>query len=441
MNLEPLTGKAKTAYGLCTQRQCVFEGSVRSGKTVVSLLAWLRYVIHGPDGNLLMVGRTERTLERNIIHVLIDMLGPDRCRLNRGSGELWMLGRRIYIAGANDERAHTKIQGQTLAGAYVDEIATIPESFYSQLLSRLSVDGAQLFGTSNPDTPRHWLLDQYLSRAAVTLEQDGSVTYHEGDTLDLARLRFVLPDNPHLPAGYVDAISREFVGLWYRRFILGEWVVADGAIYDMFDQEAHVVDDGPTTVYDWWLGVDYGASNPFVALLFAAGPGKDGVDRVWVMREWRHDPKAHKGKAASLTNADYSQRLANWIQGGADGAAKPGTIAVSWAHVDPSAAAFIIQLHNDRWVRPTLADNAVLDGIQSVSTLIGQDRLRVHRSCTGLLDELAGYVWDPDAQEKGEDKPDKRDDHSVDAARYGVMGSRRLWGRWLVMPSATAAAA
>src|SRR5699024_6330502 len=126
--LQPLQGKANQAIDLAEHRLNIWEGSVRSGKTVSSLIAWLLYVRQGPAGNLAMIGRTERTLKRNIIDPLVDWLGPERCRYVAGSGELWITGRRIYLAGANDERAAAKIQGLTLAGAYVDEVTVIPES-------------------------------------------------------------------------------------------------------------------------------------------------------------------------------------------------------------------------------------------------------------------------------------------------------------------------
>src|SRR5690606_26825491 len=150
------------SVALATARTNVWEGSVRSGKTIASLLAWLLYVRQGPAGNLAMIGKTERTLKRNVIDVLVEMLGERRCRHNRGEGELNLLGRRIYLAGANDARSEDKIRGLTLAGAYVDEASLVPEAFWSMLLTRLSVEGARLFATSNPDNPHHWLMRSYL---------------------------------------------------------------------------------------------------------------------------------------------------------------------------------------------------------------------------------------------------------------------------------------
>ncbi|MFA9432930.1 MULTISPECIES: PBSX family phage terminase large subunit [unclassified Egicoccus] len=424
MSVAPLVGKQLASVQHATARLNIWEGSVRSGKTIGSILAWLRFIRTAPPGNLLMAGRTERTLERNVVHPMQDMLGRKRVRFVRGAGELWVCGRRIYIAGANDERAQEKIRGLTLVGAYVDEVSTVPESFWSMLLTRLSIDGARLFGTTNPDNPRHWLLKDYLNRATVTIDRDGQILGGDGaELLDLARFRFTLHDNPHLPAAYIASLEREFVGLWYRRFILGEWVAAEGAIYDMLDLDgdsSHVVDQLPD-VHDWWLTVDYGTTNPFVALLIG-----EHTDGLVVAREWRWDSRAQRRQ---LTDGEYATKLQSWVDGGADGLAMPPD--VSKVFVDPSAASFIRQLYRDGWSGVTPADNTVEDGIRETSSLLAARRLTIHRSCSGLLDEMAGYSWDPKAQDRGEDAPLKQDDHGPDALRYGVRMLRRVWRRWL----------
>lgn len=433
MKLEPLTGKARLTVTESTCRLNLYEGSVRSSKTVSSLLAWLLYVRNGPAGNLLMVGKTERTLKRNVIDPLTEWLGRSRCRHVIGEGELHLLGRRIYLAGANDEKAQEKIRGLTLAGAYVDEASTTPESFWAMLLTRLSVEGARLFGTTNPDGPNHWLLKKYLQRASVWVDHDGQVHRHDGpapdgeERLDLARFSFRLADNPTLDPAYVEALSREFTGLWRKRFIDGLWVLAEGAIFDTFDDERHVVDVLPQ-ISRWWLAVDYGTTNPFVALLI--GLGVD--DRLYVAREWRWDSSV---QLRQKTDAQYSADLAAWLDlldppgrdGELPGAGMPEVVAV-----DPSAASFIAQLWSDGWRGVRGADNAVDDGLRAVANLLAADRLLIHESCTGLLAELPGYVWDAKAAKRGEDAPLKVDDHGPDALRYGVQACRRVWSRWVL---------
>ncbi len=431
MNVEPLVGKARQAATLADHRLNIWEGSVRSGKTIGSLLAWLRFVRTAPAGNLLMVGKTERTLKRNIIDPLIEMLGPTRCRYVIGAGEVWILGRRIYVAGANDEKAEGKIRGLTLAGAYIDEASVMPESMWSMLLTRLSIDGAKLFATTNPDSPNHWLLKKYLARARTWLRRDGSLEQYGNDEgrLDLARFSFRLTDNPTLTADYIAALSAEFTGLWRKRFVEGLWVLAEGAIYDMFDDRTHVTDTLPD-IHSWWLSIDYGTTNPFVAVLL--GEGTD--DRIHVAREWRWDSSVERRQ---LTDLDYSAKLRAWLDELAAQASTPGL--ETWAGcnrperilVDPSAASFIAQLHRDGWDSVRGADNAVEDGIRSTASLLAADRLRIHRSCTAGIDEMTGYVWDPKAQLRGDDRPLKTADHFPDALRYGIMGTRTVWRHWI----------
>jgi PBSX family phage terminase large subunit len=429
--IEPLAGKALLAVRAAEHRLNIFEGSVRSGKTVASLLAFLRFVRSGPEGNLLLAGKTERTLKRNIVDPLTEMLGPTRIRYQGGAGELHLLGRRIYLAGANDERASEKIRGLTLAGAYADELSTFPASFFAMLLSRLSLPGARLFATTNPDAPSHWLLADYLRRAAVHITGDGRrLENDDPEAPDLLRVSFRLPDNPHLPADYIEAISREYVGLWQRRFIDGEWVAAEGAIYDMLD----LTPDGPHVVSElprleaFWCAIDYGTANPFHALLI--GLGSD--ERLYVAREWRWDARAQHRQ---LTDAEYAQRLRAWLEGGAEGlyclSENPAPVPIERIILDPSAASFRAQLQRDGFGWARQADNEVLDGIRATASLLAAGRLRIHASCEHLLRELSGYVWDPKATERGEDAPLKVDDHGADALRYFVASTRVVWRSWL----------
>jgi len=413
--LTALTAKQRATWrAMADHRMVVCDGSVRSGKSIGADIAWIDFVRRGPRGNLLMAGRTRSALERNVIDPLSEMLGAGRCRYVQGSNKLFIGGRRIYVVGANDERAQEKIRGVTLVGAYVDEASTVPESFFMMLLNRLSVEGARLIATTNPDSPLHWLKQRYLDRA---------------DELDLARLEFRLEDNPYLPVGFVEATRREHTGLWYRRLILGEWVAAEGAVYDMLDLERHLVDTLPH-IDPWWLAVDYGTTNPLHALLY--GLGVDG--RLYVAREWRWDSRE---RHRQLTDAEYSERLRTWLEGGADGAflidGRPARVPVRRLILDPSAASFYAQLRRDGWVRPRDAENDVIDGIRYTASLISADRLRIHASCEHLVRELCGYSWDEKASERGLDAPLKVADHGADALRYGCYSTRRHTRHWLAL--------
>jgi PBSX family phage terminase large subunit len=418
--IKPLTGKAARSVKLATARFNVWEGAVRSSKTVASTFRWMQYVRNGPAGNLAMIGKTERTLKRNVIDPIIELVGTSRCRYLAGAGEVHLFGRRIYTAGANDARAVEKIQGLTLAGAYGDEIATWPEDLWDMLGTRLSVPGAQFFGTCNPAGPVHWLKRGWLDRSALWLGHDGSTsTGHAADPLDLHRFSFTLDDNPHLSPDFVAALKRQYVGLFFKRYIQGLWVPAEGAIFDMFDEKRHVTSDLPAITRWISVGIDHGTRNPFHAVVLGLG-----VDRkLHLTREWRWDSAL---KRRQLSDVEYSAELRQWL----------GTVPVPTTQltgvrpervvVDPSATGFRVQLHQDGL--PTIiADNAVLPGIRTMSSLFAVDALDIHESCRELLLELPGYSWDDKAAAEGEDKPIKVADHGVDAARYATHSTRGTW--------------
>lgn len=392
----------------------LWYGSVSSGKTVASLLRWLEFVATGPDGELAMAGKTERTLKRNCLDLMEDWLGDD-LQVTRGTGEARLWGRRIYLFGANDERAADRIKGMTLAGAYVDEATTWPENVWAMLLTRCRVKGAKVFATTNPDSPAHWLKERYIDR---------------GDEADVQMRTFQLniPDNPNLDADYVRAMRAQFVGVWAKRYIEGLWVAAEGAIYDMLDTERHVSAELPERLDRWTLALDYGTASVTHGVLLAVGSD----DRLWALREWVWDARKQQRQ---LTDGELTRNMADWLDTGAQGVylldEKPHPVPLEALYVDPSAASLRRQLQSDGWGWPNPADNKVLDGIRSVGNLLAADRLRVHPSCERLVKELQGYVWDSKAQEQGEDKPVKLDDHGPDALRYGVMGLLPVWRSWV----------
>lgn len=397
----PLSRKQLRSIGQATARINLWHGSVRSGKTIASLLAFVIAVATaGPSGLIIVVGRSLQTIERNVLEPLQDpvLFGPLARHVvhTRGATTATILGRTVHLIGAADARAEGRLRGLTAQLAYVDEATLLPEGFWTQLLARLSVPGARLYATTNPDSPRHWLKVGYLDRLAE---------------LDMRAWHFKLADNPSLSAEYVASLAAEYTGLWRRRMIDGAWVVAEGAIYSEWDEDRHVVDELPT-MRRHWLGIDYGTTNPFSGTLL--GLGVD--DRLYVCAEWRFDSRtAHR----SMTDAQYSAAVRAWL-------AEQG-VEPEWTFVDPSAKSFSTQLWSDNHPGVARADNTVADGIRSVASLLAADRLLVHRSCEGLLGELPGYSWDPKASERGEDAPLKVDDHSCDALRYAIHSTAHEW--------------
>ena len=385
----------------------ILSGAVRSGKTYGSFFLLPFRIAEQGEGNFLLIGKTERTLKRNIIDPLRELYTPQCVSQVYGDGLVDIFGRRCYVVGANDERAVTKIQGIGLVYAYGDEVTTWPESFFEMLKSRLDKPGAKFDGTCNPGPPQHWL-KKFI------------------DTTDerwLKHFHFQLDDNPFLDPNFVEALKTEYTGVWYQRYILGQWVVAEGIVYDMFDAARHVTDDIPN-IKKYWVGVDYGTSNATAFILL--GLGTD--NRLYVLREYRHEAGAEL--ARSKTDIQYAEDFVNWL----------GNIRPEWIFIDPSAKSFRLALWQMRFKYPALskvaqADNTVLDGIRKVSSLLSAEKLFVHKSCKGLLEEFTSYAWDPKAQERGEDKPIKEFDHSLDALRYAINGLGRYYN--LVMDSQT----
>ncbi|GLW91791.1 PBSX family phage terminase large subunit [Actinokineospora globicatena] len=386
----------------------IWEGSIRSGKTIASILRWLLYVKSAPPGPLAVIGRTRDTVTRNVMDVIAD-LAPGAISYTPGAPRGKLLGRTVHVLGAHDKKAEKVLRGLTLAGAYVDEITVIPEDFFTQLLGRLSVPGAKLFGTTNPDNPAHWLRKKFLLRV---------------DELNLYTVHFNLFDNPGLSDEYKRDTANEFTGLWYKRFILGLWVAAEGAIYDMLDEARH---QRTAPARDrWraaWVAADYGTSNPTHAVLLVLAADDTGADRLWAVAEWQHNGRDQ----GQLTDAVISARLATWVTPLLDGTGlTPVTV------LDPSAASLRTQMRADGWPGLRSADNRVDDGIKAVASLLGAGLLLIDTTaCPVLWDELCGYVWDDVALEKGIEQPAKVDDHGPDALRYGVMATRGIWRAWL----------
>lgn len=414
----PFAGKALQALQLPPARIKAYEGSVRSGKTFTSLVEWIGYVRTGPPGLLLMAGKTERTILNNLIHPLQEMLGRRRVVINRGMGTVSLLGRTVLLVGANNETSRTKIQGLTLAGAYVDETSTLPETFFNMLVSRLSVPGARLWVTSNPEGPAHWLKIRWLDRARLWIDRDGvehtRADYDPQRDPDLVRVSWKLEDNEHLDPTYVRETKASYVGMFFRRYVLGEWVASEGAVFDFWDPATHVIahDDLPSIARHIALGVDHGMTNPSAAVL--VGIGTDG--NLYALDEWWCATPVNSAKP---TVEQQSAMLRGWL---AARGVKP-----EWIPVDPAAEAFRTQLWADGERRIMPAENAVTYGIAVVSSLLGTGRLRISDRCVNLITEIPSYSWDDKAAARGEDKPVKLNDHAVDALRYALASTESMW--------------
>lgn len=401
-----LSAKQRRSIIEATAPVNIWHGSIRSGKTFASISAfalWLHH--HAPkDGEIAIIGRTTDSVRRNILAPL-RRLHRATCTYSDHKTTAQVMGRQVHLFGVNDKTAEEKIRGLTLAGAYVDEVTTIDEAFFVQTLGRLSVPGHRLFGTTNPDNPRHWLKTNYLDKAGEL----GWATWH-----------FTMADNPSLQPEYIAAKHREFTGMWHDRFILGLWCSAEGAVYDMWDETKHVVawHELPLMRALLAVGVDYGTTNASAGILL--GLGKD--HRLYAVDEWADITR--QGEANS-TDWEQAASLEAWL--GAPHLPQDTPMRPRHVIIDPSAASFKAQLLADRVKGLTAANNAVADGIRNVASLLATGDLIISDRCTNLIREIPSYVWDTKASKRGEDRPVKKDDHFCDALRYAVHTTEPLW--------------
>ena len=404
----------------------IYEGAVRSGKTVASIIAWLAFLEASPHTEFLISGKTERTAYRNLIGGaigIINMIGADRAVFRQGAEGGSQLGIKfpdkdgnlatkiVYVVGANDEKSESKIRGMTIGGWYADEITLHPESFTKQAINRMSLAGAQAFWTTNPDSPYHYVKTEFIDKA----NERNYRVFH-----------FELDDNKSLDNRYKENLKQSYSGLWYKRMVLGLWVMADGVIYDLFNHETMVVSKRQLPhMTHYYIGVDYGNSNATVFLLI--GAGTDG--RAYILDEYYHSGAGseERSKAPSVYAQEFVQwayKPRPWIPGGE-------SVNVKKIFIDPSAKGFILELY--RIMNPSerrkiqAAVNDVLLGIETVSNVIDRDLLRVLNTCKHTLKEKSTYSWDPTAQRQGKDKPIKSNDHAMDAERYVFMATARKW--------------
>lgn len=380
----------------------ILEGSVRSGKTIASIIRWILYVKNetSPRARLLMVGVTKDTLKQNVVDDIVLMVGERHAKYK--DGKLTLFGRTIYCKGANDVKAERKIRGMTIEGAYVDEATQIPKNVLDQAITRCSKGRGRVLMTTNPDSPYHWFYTEYCGN-------------QEKIARGLVRVwHFTLDDNFAISDEYRRDLAANFTGLWYKRMILGLWVIAEGVIYDLFDLESHGFDDddAPKSFDYHSMAVDYGTQNAFAALLI----GRKG-DESWVLNEYYYSGRdALKQK----TDAQYSADLKEFI----------GDTALRFLIHDPSAASFAAQVKEDKLAPVYPALNDVTPGIRTVLNRLVQGKVRIHkRKCPNLIKEFGSYCWDPKAALKGEDKPLKVNDHALDALRYNEATIATLPGR------------
>lgn len=375
-------------------------------------LSYVMWAMQTFDGvNLGFSGKTIAALRRNVIIPLKQMLKSRGYRvqehLTANSMTISYKGRtnEFYLFGGRDERSQDLIQGITLAGMFFDEVALMPESFVNQATARCSIEGAKFWFNCNPAGPYHWFKLGWIDAI---------------NTRNAIHLHCTMDDNPSLSAATKERYRKMYSGVFFKRYILGLWVIAEGIIYDMWDESLNTFDDEdvpvamtaqPSTTR--YITVDYGTLNPMVYHDIY-----DDGDTVWVMNEYYYDGRA---KGRQKEDSEYADDLESFV----------GTDYPRYIIVDPSAASFKATLKK-RGFRVKDADNDVADGIRAVSTMIAKRKIRVHRrNCPNLIKERSSYSWDEKAAARGVEQPIKQNDHCMDDLRYfvyTVIRKHRIYG-------------
>jgi PBSX family phage terminase large subunit len=380
------------------------DGSIRSGKTIAFILSFILWSTSTFDGeDFIVAGKTLGALKRNVVKPMLAMLnamGVAYEYVRSGSDPHISIGTNTYyLFGANNEASQDSIQGLTAAGVLMDEAALFPMSFIDQAVGRCSVEGSRIWMNCNPEGPFHPLKTDYIDKA----DQKGVFYLH-----------FDLDDNLTLSPAKKRRYRQRFSGVFYRRYILGLWALAEGVIYDQFDAGSMVVTPGDIPeMKQLWLGADHGTSN--ATAIYLLGIGQD--NRLYVIHEYYHSGRK-SGRQKSP--AQYSKEFRAWLE-------KIGSPSYKWLFVDPAATGFIAQLYEDGVQHLAQADNDVKGRIEFVSSLIGNNLFRVSSACPMLIQNLSNYAWDPKAQARGEDTPIKVDDDPVDGMGYGAYNMRHLW--------------
>ena len=363
-------------------------GSVRSGKTWISLLKWAIWVgQQSQDKQFLMVGKTITTLKRNCLVLLEELIG-DNITYSISQKKAVIFGRTVWLEGANDERSESKIRGMTLMGVYIDELTQIPQDFYLMALSRLSEKGAVFLATTNPDHPKHYVKTEII----------------DNDLLDKQVIKFLIDDNIFLDETYKENLKKEYSGVFYQRFILGEFVRAEGIIFPEFannpDRWIIKREDVPKTFRTVEVGFDIGGNGSAYAMT-CTGQGYDGI---------QYRLKAEKRQAEDMAMDDIEKFVVEFCgEVEREYGVRVGTINCD--HI-----AVIVNTINDNTryraefcYKPPLEDRVFL-----YSKLFALDKIRfVEDECDDLIDEMQNLVFDDRS-----DRPIPLDDGSMQIDTY-----------------------
>ena len=364
----------------------ICDGAVRSGKTVCMADGFFIWSMASFSGcNFALCGRSISSLRRNVVSNLPAWLGglftirehraDNRLTLSYGGRE-----NNYYLFGGLDESSYKQIQGITLAGAFLDEVVLMPRSFVEQTCARCSVAGSKLWFNCNPAGPEHWFYKEWVCKAAQK---------------KALRLHFTMDDNPGLDGAIRRRYETLYTGVFHRRYVLGQWCVAEGLVYD-FQPEKHLATELPKTG-SYYISVDYGTMNPFSAGLWCVNGGV-----AYRLKEYYYDGRQ---RGRTKTDEEYYEAIEKLA----------GDHPITSVVVDPSAASFIATIRRKGRFSVRKAKNAVVEGIHQVASYLQAGKLKISPECKDTIREFSLYSWEENAPK---DQPRKENDHAMDDIRY-----------------------
>lgn len=370
----------------------IADGAVRSGKTVSMSISFIMWAMaEFSDCNFAICGKTVGSCRRNVIKPLINMLQGRYSIRDKHSENLLIITKggktnHFYIFGGKDESSQDLIQGVTLAGVFFDEVALMPRSFVEQALARCSVTGSRFWFNCNPESPNHWFYKEWIQKA---------------EDKHALRLKFLMDDNLSLSKEVKERYYNLYTGTFFRRFILGEWVIAEGLVYQFFnnDIENYLYKEDTSKLHGtWYISIDYGTVNPFSAGLWC-------VTQQFAVRvdEYYFDSREEGWQKTDEEHYTEVEKLAAGHN-------------IEYLVVDPSAASFINTVSRHGKYTVWHANNDVINGIRTTAGMLKSRKARIAANCTAAINEFGLYLWDDKAV--GKDAVIKTNDHAMDDIRY-----------------------
>lgn len=369
----------------------ICDGAVRSGKTVCMSISFILWAFANfKSSDFAICGKTITCIRRNVISPLSQVLKSlgfkveEKVSKNYIDIEYNSVLNRFYLFGGKDEGSASLIQGMTLSGAMLDEVALMPRSFVEQTIARCSIKKSKLWFNCNPEHPFHWFYLEWIKKAT------------QKKTL---YLHFTMEDNPSLSSLIIKRYKTLYTGTFYDRFILGHWVGATGLVFPMFSMEKHIYDQDIKIFSKFYVSCDYGTVNPMSLGLWGENNG------VWYrLKEYYYSSKESK---VLKTDEEYYYELRCLCE----------NRDIEAIIIDPSAASFSECIKRHGEYKVIKAKNNVVTGIRNVCSSLYLEKIKIHKNCVDSIREFKSYCWH---EYSVKDTPKKDNDHAMDDIRYFV---------------------